>query len=81
MGNLCFNPQIKYINCKFDEIGLHDGDKDILFAVTYDGTPVCDLTYSVESYLGTAMSAQTSLGELATALVKLGQSFRAYQGL
>lgn len=70
----------KYINCKFDEVGLHDSDKDIVFTVTYNGESVCDLTYSIETYLGSMMSNAT-VGELTTALIKLGQSFRSYQGL
>lgn len=65
-----------WISFKFDAIGLQDGDKDIFVEVSYDGTVVCDSTYSVETYLGANMSG--SLGGLATALIKLGISFRAY---
>lgn len=70
----------KYINCTFDEVGLHDSDKDILFEVTYDGVKVCDLTYSIETYTG-ANQSTAGIGPCVVALLKLGQSFRAYQGL
>lgn len=72
-----FNYAGKYINLTFDQIGLHDGDRDILFTVIYDGVEMCTYTYSVETYLGANLTSAT-LGDLADALIKLGNSFRAY---
>ena len=69
----------RYINVKFDQVGIHDSNKDILFEVVYDGVEVCEYTYSVETYLGANLS--TTIGAMNTALMKLGQSFRSYQGL
>ena len=65
------------ITFKFDQIGIQDGNQDVLVEITYDGEKVYSVTYSVESYLGTAMS-NPSIGSVATALIKLGISFRAY---
>ena len=72
-----FNYAGKYINCTFDQVGLHDSNKNILFTVTYDGVEKCSLTYSIETYLGTNLSS-ASVGALADSLIKLGNSFRAY---
>ena len=65
------------ITFKFDQIGIQDGNQDILVEIIYDGEKVYSVTYSVESYLGAAMS-NPSIGSVATALIKLGISFRAY---
>lgn len=62
---------------KFDQIGLQDGDKDLSIVVNYDGAEAFNATYSIESYLGANM-ANESIGELCTAIIKLGISFRAY---
>lgn len=69
-----------YINCVFGEVGFHDSDKDILFTVTYDGVKKCEWTYSIETYLNSQTSNATTGAQMA-ALIKLGQSFRSYQGL
>ncbi len=66
-----------WVNFKFDAIGIQDGDKNITIEVTYDGAPVFDSVYSIESYLGSYMSNDT-MGDLATAIIKLGISFRNY---
>ena len=76
-GTDAFTYAGKFINLQFAQVGLHDSDKDILFDVTYDGTKVCDLTYSIETYTG-SMQDNELIGDLSTALLKLGQSFRAY---
>ena len=78
-GTSAFTYAGKYINLTFDEVGLHDSDKDIVFTVIYDGVTVCDLTYSIETYEGANQTSAT--GPVVVALLKLGQSFRAYQGL
>lgn len=69
-----------YINTLFDEVGFHDSDKDILFTVSYDGVKKCEWTYSIETYLS-SMKDSANTGAQMTALIKLGQSFRTYQGL
>ncbi|MBR6509954.1 MAG: hypothetical protein IKT38_05045 [Clostridia bacterium] len=69
-----------FINCTFDEVGFHDSDKDILFTVSYDGEKKCEWTYSIETYLD-GLKDSTNTGAQMTALIKLGQSFRTYQGL
>lgn len=69
-----------FINCTFDEVGFHDSDKDILFTVYYDGAKKCEWTYSIETYLDGLKDSSTT-GAQMTALIKLGQSFRTYQGL
>lgn len=69
-----------YINCTFDEVGFHDSDKDILFTVYYDGVKKCEWTYSIETYLDGLKDSENT-GAQMTALIKLGQSFRTYQGL
>ena len=68
-----------FITFKFDEIGLLDGARDITFVATYDGAEVFNSVYSVETYLG-ANTANATIGALATALLKLGVSCRAYFG-
>lgn len=78
-GTGAFTYAGKYINLKFDQVGIHDSNKDILFEVTYDGVAMCDWTYSVDTYLGANQEA--SNGTMIVALLKLGQSFRAYQNL
>ncbi len=66
-----------WISFKFDQIGIQDGNQDLVVEITYDGEKVYSVTYSVESYLGAAMS-DSSIGAISTALIKLGISFRAY---
>ncbi|MBE7039041.1 MAG: hypothetical protein E7404_09100 [Ruminococcaceae bacterium] len=72
-----FSKTGSWINFKFDQVGLQDSDKNIVAVFNYDGKAVCDSTYSVETYLGSAMTG--TIADLATALIKLGVSFRAYQ--
>ena len=75
-----FTDNGSYFNLRFDEIGLHDSDKDITFTVKYDGAEVFELVYSVESYTG-ANQSNESIGATMTALLHIGYSFRDYQGL
>ena len=70
----------KYLQMKFDEIGLHDSNKDITFTCTYDGETMFTYVYSMETY-ESSMTGNATVGDLVTALIKVGQSFRAYQGL
>ncbi len=65
------------ITFSFAEIGIQDGNKDVFIEFYYDGEKVSDLTYSIESYLGSRLDSE-NIGALATALLKLGRSFRAY---
>lgn len=69
-----------FVTFSFAEVGLQDGDKDLAVEIMYDGEKVCDLTYSIETYLG-GMMADATVGELATAIIKLGASFRDYNGI
>ena len=67
-----------FVLFKFDAIGLGDGNSDITFVATYDGAEVFNSEYSIETYFYNNMnSLSTDLQELATALLKLGSSFRA----
>ena len=75
--NTTINKAGQFITFSFDEIGLQDGNKDIAIELYYDGTKICDIDYSIETYLGSMMSNAT-VGELTTSLIKLGISFRAY---
>jgi len=61
---------------KFDQVGLLDGDKDLSIVGYYDGAEVFNATYSIESYLGA--NTESSIGGLAVALIKLGDSARSY---
>lgn len=69
-----------YITTRFSEVGLHDSNADITFEFSYDDAVTGTLTYSIETYLTTAQTNAT-LGDLATALIKLGSSFRTFKGL
>ena len=61
---------------KFDEIGLVAGNADLNIVATYDGAEVFNAVYSAETYLGANMDS-SSIGGIATALIKLGISYRA----
>ena len=63
----------------FAEVGLQDSNKDLYIELFYDGVRVSSLTYRIETYLGNS-TADPAIGELCTALLKLGISFRAYAG-
>ena len=65
-----------WISFKFDEVGLQDSDKEIVCEISYDGEVVATSTYSIESYLVKYLDG--NVGDLFTALIKLGVSFRAY---
>jgi hypothetical protein len=67
----------QFITFNFEEVGIQDGNKDIAIEIYYDGVKVCDMTYSIETYLGSMMNNEIT-GELMTSLLKLGASFRAY---
>jgi len=73
----CVTKSGSYITFNFEEIGLGDGDKDLLIEGYYDGKKVYDLTYSMETYLS-GMTSNASIGGVSTALLKLGTAFRAY---
>lgn len=66
----------QFITFSFAEIGIQDGNKDIAIEIYYDGEKVCDMTYSIETYLGANLTS--TVGELAAAIIKLGASYRAY---
>ncbi|MBR3738372.1 MAG: hypothetical protein IKN26_06505, partial [Eubacterium sp.] len=70
----------RFIEMKFAEVGLHDSNKTITFACSYDGVDMFELDYSLETYESANISNATT-GDMLSALIKLGQSFRTYQGL
>jgi len=63
------------IGFNFEEIGLQDSNATIVCEISYDGAVVATSTYSVETYLN-SMRNDAKIGGLATALMKLGISFR-----
>ncbi len=66
-----------WVNFKFYDINIPDGDKDVFVEAYYDGAKVFDTTYSVESYLGSKLS-DANIGAMAAAIIKLGIAYRAY---
>lgn len=76
-----FKDAARYIELKFNKVGLHDSDKVISFIATYDGAPIFNYYRSMESATGAGQNAGNATDAAMKALLHFGQSFRTFMGI
>ena len=67
----------KNIRYNFTNAAMYDSDKTVTAVVTYDGTRVCTVTYSLDSFIMTNAS-NASMGDICTAIGKFTAAARNY---
>lgn len=67
----------KNLRYSFKKAAMYDSDKTVTAVVTYDGTRVCTVTYSMDSYIF-AYKDNATVGGIVTAIGKFTASARNY---
>jgi hypothetical protein len=67
----------KHLRYKFTKAAMFDANKTVTFTLTYDGTEVSTVTYSLDSFILANLS-NAAQGTLITQLGKFASSSRAY---
>ncbi|GEM_PF-5706932 len=67
----------KNLRYSFKKAAMYDSDKTVTAVVTYDGTRVCTVTYSMDSYIS-AYKDNASVGGIVTAIGKFTATARNY---
>lgn len=67
----------KNLRYAFAKTAMYDSDKTVTAVVTYDGTRVCTVTYSLDSFI-LANASDASMGGICTAIGKFTAAARNY---
>ena len=67
----------KNLRYSFKKAAMYDSDKTVTAVVTYDGTRVCTVTYSMDSYIS-AYKDNATVGGIVTAIGKFTATARNY---